>query len=92
VQGDEDATEELKEVSGVVQQFKRHVMSYMAHRLRAVQQDCARELHFLDAPAGTAFIMLDYMAKWTPMWHKCAICLFRAIDHNLHFNGICMAA
>lgn len=70
---DEDASFQLEEAGEILGDYRLQVHEYMAHRLSAVQQACARELHFLDAPAGTAFFMLDYMAKWKEMWHKCAM-------------------
>jgi hypothetical protein len=71
MQGDEEALAELEETMELLPFFRLQLLSYMAHRLRGVQQDCARELHFSSAPPGTVYVLMDYMAKWLPQWHRC---------------------
>ena len=44
--------------------FKAIMLGYMAHRLRAQQQDSVRELRLTSMGPRTVFILADFMQKW----------------------------
>ena len=69
---DEEKAAAVGEDLDLLDTFHKGILSYMAHRLRGVQQDAARGLHYASAPPGTVYLLLDYMMKWLSMTHRCA--------------------